>query len=163
MPSYSSEFKAAIVQKMMPPNARSIADLHRETQIAYQTLLNWKKKALKSGVAAVGSKKNPNAWSDEAKLAIIIETAPLNTVETNEYCRRKGLYPEQIQQWRAAAVAGQSKSLSKSEREELQALKKRCKKLEKELIRKEKALAETAALMVLRKKAAAIWGDQEED
>jgi len=163
MLSYSSELKAAIVQKMMPPDARSIAELHQETQIPYQTLWNCKHKALQNGQAAVASSKNSNTWSDEAKLAIIVETAPLNVAETSEYCRIKGLYPDQIQQWRAAAVAGQSKALSKSEREELQALKKRCKQLEKELNRKEKALAETAALMVLRKKANAIWGDQEED
>ena len=124
--------------------------------------MNWKNKALQSGSAAVGSSKGAHDWSDEAKLAIIIETTPLNAAETSEYCRKKGLYPEQIQQWRAAAVAGQSKALSKSEGEELQALKKRCKQLEKELNRKERALAETAALMVLRKKADAIWGDQEE-
>ena len=82
----------------------------------------------------------------------------MNATETSQYCRRKGLYPEQIQQWRAAAVSGQSKSLSQSEREELQRIKQENKALKKELARKEKALTEAAALMVLRKKANAIWG-----
>lgn len=161
MPSYSQEFKATIVKKMMPPGAKSPAEIHRETGIAYQTLWNWKKKALVGGQAAVGSSSTSNRWSDEAKLAIVVETTPLNAVETSEYCREKGLYPEQIQQWRAAAVAGQSKALSKAEREELRTTKQRCKQLEKELARKEKALAEAAALMILRKKADAIWGDPE--
>lgn len=148
---------------MMPPNAKSPAELHKESGIPYQTLWNWRTKALHCGQAAVGSSSTSNKWSDEAKLAIIIETAPLNTAETSRYCREKGLYPEQIQQWRSAAVAGQSKALSKTEREELQASKKRCKYLEKELLRKEKALAEAAALMILRKKANAIWGEPEDD
>ena len=163
MASYSQEFKASIVSKMMPPNAQSIAELHKELGIPYQTLWNWKTKALHNGVAAVGSSSNPNRWSDEAKLAIIIETAPLNTTETSEYCREKGLYPEQIKQWRAAAVAGQSKALSQTEREEVQRIKKENKALKKELTRKEKALAEAAALMVLRKKANAIWGEPEDE
>ena len=159
MPSYSQEFKANIVSKMMPPNAKSPAELHKESGIPYQTLWNWKTKALYGGRAAVGSSSTSNKWSDESKLAIIIETAPLNTAETSQYCREKGLYPEQIQQWRAAAVAGQSKALSKAEREELQATKKELKQVKKELVRKEKALAEAAALMILRKKADAIWGE----
>lgn len=163
MPSYSQEFKANMVSKMMPPNAKSPAELTQETGIPYQTLWNWKTKALSSGSAAVGSSRSSNKWSDESKLAIIIETAALNAAETSEYCRAKGIFPEQIQQWRAAAVVGQSKALSKTEREELQAIKKENKILKKELARKEKALAEAAALMILRKKADAIWGEPEDD
>jgi len=94
---------------------------------------------------------------------VVIDTATLNEHELSEYCREKGLYVEQVNQWRSSAVAGQSKDhLSKKEREEFTALKKRNRELEKELKRKEKALAETAALLVLRKKAQAIWGDGED-
>jgi len=161
MSKYSPEFKESIIAKMLPPNAQSVNNINLETGIPIQTLHKWKSKATKQGIAAVASPKNASQWSDEAKVAIIVETAPLNSAELNEYCRAKGLYPEQIQQWRAAAVSGQSKALSKTEREEFQKIKKRCKALEKELARKEKALAETAALMVLRKKANAIWGEPE--
>lgn len=161
MASYSQEFKTSIINKMMPPDSQSLTGLHKELGIPYQTLWNWKTKALANGIAAVGSASNADQWSDEAKLAIIVETFPLNTAETSEYCRKKGIYPEQLHQWRNAAVAGQSKSLSQKEREELRALKIRCKQLEKDLSRKEKALAEAAALMMLRKKANAIWGESE--
>ena len=93
----------------------------------------------------------------------MIETATLNEYEFSIYCRERGLYVEQVDQWRAAAVSGQSKNhLSQKEREEFAALKKRNRELEKELKRKEKALAEAAALLVLRKKAQAIWGGDED-
>lgn len=161
MTKYSPELKESIIAKMLPPNAQSVNDINSETGIPIQTLHKWKSKALKQGIAAVASSQSACQWSDEVKVAIIVETAALNSTELNEYCRSKGLYPEQIHQWRAAAVSGQSKALSKTEREELQRIKKENKALKKELARKEKALAETAALMVLRKKASAIWGDPE--
>ena len=148
-----------MVLKMMPPNSQSVANINKETNIPIQTLHKWKSAALKQGIAAVGSTKIANNWSGESKVAIIVETAPLNSAELSEYCRSKGLYPEQIQQWRDAAVDGQSKALSKAEREELQTTKKELARVKKELKRKEKALAEAAALLVLSKKANAIWGD----
>lgn len=108
---------------------------------------------------------NPENWSGENKLAVVIETAALNEEELAEYCRRKGLFVEQVVRWREAAVAGAEtlRPLSAAERRELQHERKKSRKLEKELKRKEKALAEAAALLVLQKKAQAIWGDGEDD
>jgi hypothetical protein len=96
---------------------------------------------------------------------VVLETAALNAAELAEYCRRRGLYAEQIAAWREAcrsanATAGEQVRI---QREQSKEDKKRIRQLEKELHRKEKALAETAALLVLRKKAQAIWGDKEED
>jgi transposase-like protein len=93
-------------------------------------------------------------------LAVVIETAALNEQELSEYCRKKGLYAEQVVRWKEAAIAGNEapERLTKAERRELQQLKKKSRKTEKELRRKEKALAEAAALLILEKKAQAIWG-----
>lgn len=88
----------------------------------------------------------------------------MNAHDIAEYCRRRGLYPEQLEQWRHDCE--QAASLSQSERQreadELKQQRQRIKALEKELARKNSALAETAALLTLRKKAAAIWGDEDE-
>ena len=87
----------------------------------------------------------------------------MNEADRSEYCRQRGLFAEQISVWRRACEQANdwertsATRLSKATREE----QKRVKALERELARKEKALAETAALMVLRKKAAAIWGEEE--
>ncbi len=83
----------------------------------------------------------------------------------SEYCRKNGLYVEQVEAWRDAwlqangGVAHQANELKK----ELQAKERENKRLQRELKRKEAALAEAAALLVLRKKAQAIWGDPEEE
>ena len=106
---------------------------------------------------------NPENWSADDKLAVVIETAALNETQLSEYCRSKGLYAEQIVQWKAAALSGyqHSEQVEKEKARSRQEDKKQIRKLESELRRKEKALAETAALLVLAKKCEAIWGDEE--
>ena len=165
MPRYSEEFKEQVVRKMMPPNAQSVAQVHRETGISEPTLYAWRNRYRAEGQVVPADPSNPENWSGENKLAVVIETAALNEQELAEYCRRKGLYPEQIARWREAAVAGNdsSEKLSATEHRQQQAERKKLRRLEKELKRKDKALAEAAALLVLQKKAQAIWGDGEDD
>ncbi|NOZ52501.1 MAG: hypothetical protein GXP08_05070, partial [Gammaproteobacteria bacterium] len=104
--------------------------------------------------AVPADSSNPESWSGENKLAVVIETAAMNEQALSEYYRCKGLYAEQIARWREAAIAGNDsrERLSKAERQELHKARKKNRRLEKELNRKEKALAETAALLVLKKK-----------
>ena len=106
----------------------------------------------------------PEGWSSRDKFAAVLETAALNETDLAEYCRKRGLYPAQIGAWRSACEQANdwdrasSARLGRATKEE----KKRVKDLERELARKDRALAETAALLVLRKKAAAIWGGDED-
>ena len=97
---------------------------------------------------------NPENWSGADKLAVVIETASLNEAELSEYCRRKGLFVEQIDRWKEGAISGNESGatrLSVMERREIKLSRQRTRELEKELARKEKALAEAAALLVLKK------------
>lgn len=94
---------------------------------------------------------------------IVVETARMNETDLAEYARKKGLYVDQIKSWRDACMnanGGVAKEAARLNRE-FKASERENRKLEKELARKEKALAETAALLVLQKKADAIWGDPE--
>jgi transposase-like protein len=95
----------------------------------------------------------------------VVETASLSEAELGEYCRGRGLYPEQIRAWRLACEQANDgdREQQRRLRGSQQTDQKRLRELERELQRKEKALAETAALLVLRKKAEAIWGDREDD
>jgi transposase-like protein len=165
MAKYSEERKQAVIAKMMPPENRSIPDLARETGITSATLYNWRSQAKARGAAVPGDGKNPEAWSPENKLAVVIETAALNEAELAEYCRRKGLFVEQIEAWKAACLRGarDADGLESASREQAKRYRKRVRELERDLRQKEKALAETAALLVLRKKANAIWGKDEDE
>jgi hypothetical protein len=112
-----------------------------------------------------GSGKNAEEWTSEDKFAVVLETAALNATELAEYCRRKGLFAEQIAAWKAACMSANASAPQQAPGQQAQSKedKKRIRQLEKDLQRKEKALAEAAALLILRKKAQAIWGDKEED
>ena len=105
----------------------------------------------------------PEGWSTADKFAAVVETAALNDAELSAYCRKRGLYPEQVQAWRTACEqandwAGERARRSQAEQGEL---RRQVHALQRDLTHKEKALAETAALLVLSKKAAAIWGDED--
>ena len=165
MPQYSEGFRERAVQMMMAPDAKSVAQVSRETGASEQALYNWRNRLRHEGKAVPADPSNPESWNGENKLAVVIETAALNEEELAEYCRGKGLYVEQIGRWREAAIAGAEtqRPLSAAERRELLQDRKKIRQLEKELRRKEKALAEAAALLILQKKTQAIWGASEDD
>lgn len=161
MTGYSPERKAAVLKKLLPPGNLSVAELSRQEGISDVTLYTWRKQAMTRGEVVSGSAKLPEHWSAEAKLAVVIETSALSEIELSQHCRKKGLYPEQVKAWRQACLDGQdvARQQSRDERAQTRADRKRIRELERELNRKEKALAEAAALLVLRKKLHALWGE----
>jgi transposase len=164
MTRYSTEFKEAAVKKMMPPNAIPVQEIRRETGVSDVTLYKWRNEYRNKGIAVPGNNIKPDNWKGQDKLAVVIETAALNESELGEYCRKKGLYPEQVQRWKEAALKGyvSDEKIQHQHTSSRKEDRRKIKKLESELRRKEKALAETAALLVLRKKAQAIWGEEED-
>ena len=150
---------------MMPPQPVSVPQLSRDTGVSDVTLYKWRKQYRNQGVAVPANNKKTEDWTAEDKLAVVIETASFNEIQLSEYCRKKGLYKEQIDQWKKVALSGyqNSSQLKKNQSRYRREDKQKIKKLERELNRKEKALAETAALLVLSKKWEAIWGENEED
>lgn len=165
MKHYSPEHKQSVIAKMMPPHNRRISELADETGISQQTLYNWRQKAREEGQVVPGDGKNPERWSSTDKFSVVLDTAAMNEAELSEYCRSKGLYPEQVAQWKSSCVQANASAqeMAKANRVQSKQDRKRIKELESELRRKDKALAETAALLVLQKKAQALWGENEDD
>lgn len=170
MTQYAVERKESVVRRMLASPELSIRELSQETGISTWSLYDWRKKAIQ-GKNSVSGKSKPSGKQSSGsrrsaaqKVAVVAETAALNEAELAEYCRAKGLYPEEVRAWREAAEGAMNSALvpHKTMREARAADQKRIKELERELQRKERALAETAALLTLRKKAAAIWGEEEE-
>ena len=161
---YSPELKEAMLRRMLPPNSESVTKIAKEEGIPQGTLSRWKNEAKANGIAAPTG-DNTETWSTQDKFLIVVETASMNETELAEYARKKGLFVEQIKAWKDACMnanGGVAKEAARLNRE-LKDSEKERKKLEKELQRKEKALAEAAALLVLSKKANAIWGDPEDE
>ena len=165
MRTYSADFKASIIEKLLPPQNVDVVQLAQESGIPKDTLYSWRSQARRErGLTASPAAEAGHRWSSEEKFTVVVETAALNEAALGEYCRKRGLYPEQITAWRAACQQANSVVSSPRARPltEVQADKRRIRDLERELRRKDKALAEAAALLVLQKKAQAIWGDSED-
>lgn len=165
MKPYSPERKEALLRRLLPPESIPLAQLAREAGVSEQTLYNWRRKLREQGSLVVEPGTPADAWSSADKFAVVLETAALNETELAEFCRSRGLLVEQIAQWKAACLSANAKAetQAKTLRAQLAEERKRSKQLEQELRRKDKALAETAALLVLRKKLNAIWGEDADD
>ncbi len=101
--------------------------------------------------------KRPQDWSPEEKLAAVLEAISLSEEDLGAYLRSRGLHEAHLQQWHDQMLCGLEPLPGK------RAEQRRIKSLEKELQRKEKALAEAAALLVLKKKAQELWEDEDDD
>jgi len=159
---YSSQFKEAVLTKLSQSDL-SVRKFAEQEGINLSTLYSWQKQFNTSGLN-VTKVSSSDKWSSEEKFAVVLETATLSAIELSEYCRVKGLYPEQIKAWKQACIAGNTATkqvkIVKTTPEQ-KSDKNRIKELERELRRKEKALAETAALLVLGKKFDAYWKEKE--
>ena len=100
---YSQERKESVLKKILPPNNISISALSKEEGISDATLYNWRKKARNQGRLMPDSDNTTTqSWSTKDKFAAVMETAAMNQAQTAAYCREKGIYVEQLTQWRTA-------------------------------------------------------------
>jgi transposase-like protein len=158
MRPYSAEFKASLIAKMLPPHHRPVPDLARETQIPRDTLYRWRTQALKAGGDLVPT-PTPAARDSAEKFAIVVETAHLNAEELSAYCRRQGIYPQQLEAWRSACIQANAPICGQAERAQRRLDQQHIKQLEQEVGRKDKALAEAAALLMRQKKVRQLLAD----
>ena len=162
---YSQEFKESMLQKILLNPGKTVVSLAHEANIPPSTVGTWMKNFTKKNGRIVQSKKKK--WTAKEKFEAVLQTAPLNNAELSEYCRRHGVYFEQLKEWRRDCIAGcrhapDKTHIKQSKQKEKEYIRK-VKALEKDLKRKEKALAETAALLVLKKKIQEIWGEPEDE
>lgn len=165
MRTYSTERKEFVLKKLQPPLNLSYSALSREEGIPLGTIYTWQKQQERAGTVANKTDKGSVSWTVEERFSAVVDTAKLSELELSEYCRAKGLYPEQIKAWKTAFISNGSPQVisGQQEKNRTKADKKRINELEKELRRKEKALAEAAALLILRKKLHAFYEEGSED
>lgn len=166
-----------MVQRMMGPRAMSASALSADVGVHQPTLSRWLREArgsLGSMSKRSAERKNPSPstspkarraddWPADERLRVVGEASGLADAELGAFLRREGLHESTLKEWRAAAMAGLAPQATRRSRTKQVAEQKRVRELERELRRKDKALAEAAALLVLQKKVQAIWGDGDDD
>jgi len=174
---YSEKFRARMVEKLAGPHAMTSIALAAETGVPQPTLSRWLREATTLRQKMTKQQDEEDAMleaveqapetepSPEAKLLLVIEAASIPEAELGEWLRRKGIHAAQLELWRADAMSGLGgKAKLRGElRKEKSEDARHIRQLERELVRKDKALAEAAAIIVLQKKVQAIWGDEDDD
>lgn len=162
---YTEEQREWAIQQMMPPLNRAVVELARTTGITTVTLRTWQNMARAEGRIVPGDSKPSDRWSSTDKFRIVLETAVLSQAELAAYCRAKGVYPEQVIQWRLAceqANDAEMTRLAKVAKVDAQQ-SQRIRELERTLKKKEAALAEAAALLILEKKPRRSWASTKQN
>src|SRR5689334_24061055 len=158
--AYSAGLRAKVVQQLLGPTAKTLTSVSKDTGIPTCTLYRWRREATLQKVPSssdddeedVGEAK---AWSSAQKLMLVLEASSIPATELGDFLRRKGLHEAQLRAWREQALAG----LDEERERRAGGDGRRIRELERELARKDKALAEAAALILLKKKVLEIWGD----
>ena len=155
MARYGRAMRERVVARLLPPESATLEVVARDMGIGVLTLQRWRDDA--QSMPARG-----RAWTAGARLEAVITAAAMDEVGKSAWCRESGVYPAELDKWRASATAAlaepeEARATPQATRQD----KKRIKELERELLRKDRALAETAALLVLSKKVAAIFNKGE--
>ena len=148
--AYSGGFKSRMIQRLTGPQAVSAKSLSREVGVPASTLNYWLREARTLVDMAGHTDSSPQSWTAEEKYKVVIEAAAVPEAELGEFLRKKGLHAAQLDEWRRlmkAALTTGGKTRTPSDTAD----KKRLRELERELRHKDKALAEAAALLVLKK------------
>jgi len=161
--TYPAAIKASILSKVLAPNAPSVVELAKEFNIPYQTLYAWKCAMLnKKNVNPIGGSQRPQDKSAQDKLQAVIDTTGKTESEIGAYCRQHGIYNYHLEEWRKQALESLGSLNTKKHKSEHLLIINEVKQLKRDLHRKDKALAEVSALLILKKKADLIWGDNED-
>jgi transposase-like protein len=170
---YSEKFKLRMIQRLSGQDAPSATSLSREVGVPQPTLSLWLRRARRlpsmkkeaNEGAQPDEPRSPKSWSAEEKYRVVVEAATVADSELGEFLRKRGLHSAQLEEWRRVAAEGAMAALTpgkKPGRAQTKADPRRVRELERELLRKDKALAELAALVALKKKLEVLWGDEDE-
>ena len=158
------ETKEAIVRQVLSAPHRTVAEIAKHNGVGFSTLQTWlraKREGRPLSVRRVKTSKQ--TVSNTQRLNHLLATSKLDDVAVSVYCREHGLYSHQLATWKKEFMSDPNQKPQNKEIADMRALKLEIKKLKRDLHRKDKALAEASALLILKKKADAIWGDPEDD
>ena len=157
---YSDAFVERALLKAGSRGSRSIRSVAEELNVEYETLKKWlQRKSVEKIKANATKEKRPQDWRREEQLAALMETHSLSKEALNAWCRERGIFPHHLESWKADFAQGAVEPAQ--DQRSARALKNENEKLKAELKRKEKALAEAAALLVLQKKFRALWDNED--
>ena len=164
MTKLSTSAKEAVIKKALSRDGKSIKDIAFSHNIGYSTLQKWLREYQNDVIMVESSKETSNQkLTSSERFQHLIATASFDAEATGIYCRKHGLFSFQLKQWKDEFMTQRNDVKKQAENSELKSLRAENKQLKQEVRRKDSALAEAAALLILKKKAGLIWGEVEDD
>ena len=164
MRKLSAEAKQAIIDKVLARDGRTVVEIAKLHNISYSTLQKWIRKVRNGDIIdPVKSVKDNQALSLSERFTHLMAAASLDETAVGIYSREHGLYAIQLTQWKEAFMTQKPDLKKQDNLTELRTLRLENKRLKQDVKRKNSALAEATALLILKKKASLIWGEVEED
>ena len=161
--TYPAKVKASVLAKVLAPNGPSVVELAKEFNIPSATIYSWTTGMLKKKSAKqVNEPQRPQDKSAQDKLQAVIETMDKTEAERSAYCRQHGIYLHHLDDWKKQILDSLGVSNTKKQKADHLQILNDIKVLTRDLQRKDKALAEVSALLILKKKADLLWGDDED-
>ncbi len=157
---FSEDFQKSVVSKYLNRGHRTTESIAQDTGVSIASIYGWTKKY--GNVQGMTNKpgRKPNDRKAEEKFQLVMKYFSLPEEERGKFLRENGLHSDHLVMWKKTMESGFNE---KSKTPELAEEKKKNKILEREIRRKDKALAEAAALLILQKKAQLLWGTDEDE
>ena len=159
MPTYTPKQKEVHIKRLLQSNGLSALALSKEIGISQGTLSRWLREYKKSENIVMA--KRPLDWTSEERFQAVMDTGSMTENEIGIYVRTKGITRLQLNEWKLDCIQALGVRAGRKPDSEKRDMKKQIKDLERDIRKKDKALAETAALLILKKKAHLLWGDEE--
>ncbi len=160
---YSDSFKRKVRARIVGARTETMDALAEKFGVSVGTLWKWRREAMLAGVtdSKKATPKRPQDWTLDEKLRFLMEASQVAEEDLGAFLRERGVHEDSLIEWRNAVTEALETPAQRGRKQKAES--KRVRQLERELARKDKALAEAAALLVLKKKVQAIWGDEEDD
>ena len=159
---YPSGFKEQALAKVFARSAdQTILSIADDLNMNMGTLRGWMKVAVRDQKHPPAKSVHTTEWTAAQRLLALHETHGLGEEALNAWCRERGLFAHVLTQWRSDFCAAAGAARPREEAEELRQLRSTNMQLQRDLNRKDKALAEAAALLVLQKKYRALWAAED--
>ena len=157
--TYTQEFKEQAIAKTLQRGNKTIQCVAEELNMNFFTLKNWLKQS-KTMMTDNTTNKRPTDWTRAQRFQALMQSTILDGESLNAFCREQGIFSHHLESWKSEFMKETDKSITPVKSTTDKTLREENKQLKKELNRKEKALAETAALLVLQKKCQAFWEEE---
>jgi len=158
----SRAIKEAIVKKALNRGTVSLHEIAAQNNVSYSSVIKWLRQYKNNELKTTTTVFSSTSSTKSARLEHIIATASLDETAIGVYCRERGLYTHQLKEWKTDLMKENNNKDHQALLAEMKVLRSENKLLKQDIRRKDRALAETAALLILKKKADALWGDPED-